>query len=75
MPALIERLADEDGTVRQKALMALSCIIRHNDTGLTAFVKAGVFFHFHVMVLPYAAYRFAYLPELMRSGYSNCGAD
>ena len=39
MSALMARLADENATVRQKALMALSCLLRHNLDGLAAFVQ------------------------------------
>ena len=42
MPALMERLADVDSRVRQKALMALSCILRHNGAGLSAFVQVPI---------------------------------
>lgn len=39
MPALMARLVDENGVCRQKALMALSCLLRHNQEGLAAFVQ------------------------------------
>ena len=39
MPALVRLLDDADCTVRQKGLMSLSCLLRHNQPGLTAFAQ------------------------------------
>ena len=37
MAPLLRLLADEDGAVRQKGLMALSCLVRHSQPAVQQF--------------------------------------
>ena len=52
MPALVRLLHDSDSTVRQKGLMSLSCLLRHNQRGLTAFAQVQT--HPHLLQLTIA---------------------